>query len=143
MWLFGLVSVFVIECLSPIVYAQQPRIKKYYLQAELVEWNYLPEQRDACHGSDKWQYDYNKGNKQGRFTKAIYQLYEDAQFTRKVEIAQEYLHTGLIGAIMYAEGGDMLEVVFRNTLPFSVKLPKLSAVWLNQYWYAGATGKLE
>eukprot|EP01025_Chloroclados_australasicus_P051430 TRINITY_DN5987_c0_g1_i1.p1 TRINITY_DN5987_c0_g1~~TRINITY_DN5987_c0_g1_i1.p1 ORF type:complete len:1042 (-),score=143.59 TRINITY_DN5987_c0_g1_i1:209-3334(-) len=122
MWWTVLNVLFYVTIITVTQQLPEPQTKKYYLQAELIDWNYLPEQRDACYGSDKWKDDFNKGNKEGKFVKAAYRLYEDEQFTKQANISQEMEHTGLIGAIMYGEGGDVLEVVFRNTLPFAINV---------------------
>ena len=83
-----------------------PRVRQYFIAAEDVVWDYAPLGRNRMHGTpipDEWS--------DSRRPKKRYIEYTDATFkTRKPQ--PEWL--GILGPILRAEVGDILEVEFLN-----------------------------
>ena len=125
-------------------------VRRYYIAAELVQWNYAPLGGDACPGASQTSSSNSStttsasslssrpvvpwseqaleflgngtGKAGGRYTKAQYIEYTDATFTKKKVRSATDAYLGILGPIMRAEVGDTIEVIFRNTLNNSVSV---------------------
>jgi FtsP/CotA-like multicopper oxidase with cupredoxin domain len=77
-------------------------LRRHYIAAVEVDWNYQPSQLATT-----------------TYKKAIYRGYTDASFTTEEE---RPLWLGIMGPIIRAQVGDVIQVVFRNnaTRPFTV-----------------------
>ncbi|XP_069829977.1 ceruloplasmin-like [Dendropsophus ebraccatus] len=105
-------------------------VRQYYIAAEEVIWNYAPTSINQFTGiklddpkSESAKYfTQNKNRIGGRYKKAIYVQYTDANFTKKKERSKEEEHLGLLGPIISAEVGDTIRVTFRNNAsrPYSI-----------------------
>ncbi|THX23256.1 hypothetical protein D6D11_10556 [Aureobasidium pullulans] len=92
-------------------------IRRYYVAAEEVEWDYAPT------GWDNWLgvplHDSIRAKNAGYleygtvWTKALYRGYTDATFTQRTE---QPAWQGTQGPILRAEVGDVIEILFLNNL---------------------------
>ncbi|XP_067657530.1 hephaestin-like [Haliotis asinina] len=128
---------------TPVPHTGVERV--YFIQAEVVEWDYTPYHRDEVSGQP-----FNTRGRQGqlytnhtqtllgtKYMKAVYKEYTDAKF-RKPKLRtpdEEYL--GILGPLIRLNVGDTLKIVFRNKAmrPYSVHTEGLhyssarSAAW--------------
>jgi manganese oxidase len=111
-------------------------MRRYYLAAEDVEWNYAPGGNQAGTFFDSFAptfidnapytpatgmnpADARIGRK---YMKALYREYTDATFATLKPRPPEWAHLGALGPLIRAQVGDTIEVVFKNrtAYPFSV-----------------------
>ena len=88
----------------------EARTRHYYIQAEDVVWNFAPTGQDRLHGGpipDPWTNSHI-------FQKTRYIEYTDGTFHQR-KAQPEWL--GVLGPIIRAEVGDMVQVHFRNRAP--------------------------
>lgn len=88
-----------------------PRVLVYYIAADEVIWDYAPHGRNlvGLPGSEK------EGAAGGtKYRKAIYQEYTDATFATLKPRPPQWEHLGILGPLIRAEVGDMVQVVFKN-----------------------------
>lgn len=97
-------------------------LRRYYIEAEEVEWDYAPLGGDFCTGELlSWTPDQevftvpNSLSLGSKYKKARYIEYTDDTFTTE-KLSDPTL--GLVGPVIRAEVGDTVEVVFKNSLPF-------------------------
>ncbi|KAL4429029.1 hypothetical protein ABPG77_006068 [Micractinium sp. CCAP 211/92] len=97
-------------------------LRRYYIEAEEVEWNYAPLGGDFCSGELlSWTPDQavftvpNHLSLGSKFKKGRYIEYTDDTFTTEKPGDPSL---GLVGPVIRAEVGDTIEVVFKNSLPF-------------------------
>ncbi|TDN36934.1 copper oxidase [Hymenobacter sp. UV11] len=95
----------------------------YYIAAEEVDWNYLPEGRNVFSGMPFSKLDsvFAVRTPTGphprigsTYRKARYVEYTDATFTTPKPIAPEWAHLGLLGPVIRAVVGDSVKVYFKN-----------------------------
>ncbi|EFC38264.1 hypothetical protein NAEGRDRAFT_73977 [Naegleria gruberi] len=92
------------------------RIRRYYIQAEKVEWNYGPYGKDMFMGMD-----FSADNRPSnttiglKYLKAKYIEYTDKTFSTKKAQAP---HLGIVGPIIRAEVGEQIRILFKNALEF-------------------------
>lgn len=96
-------------------------IRRYYIAAEQVLWDYVPSGWDNYEGvpiNESYRAAAAgitvKGSLGTKWQKALYQGYTDASFTTK--LPQEPWN-GANGPTLRAEVGDMIEILFVNKLP--------------------------
>src|SRR6266536_3906813 len=95
-------------------------IRRYYIAAEQVTWDYIPS------GWDNWLgvpiEESPRANAAGytaesslgtKWQKAVYRGYTDATFTK---LSSQPPWQGLLGPTLRAEVGDMIEILFVNRL---------------------------
>jgi hephaestin len=114
---------------APDVHAATPAgsTRTYYIAAEEIEWNYIPDGKDMMmtrafdsyarvfteHAADRIGCTYHK---------AVFREYTDDTFRTLKPRPLELEHMGLLGPVIRAEVGDTIKVVFRNkaSFPFSL-----------------------
>ncbi|XP_062869627.1 ferroxidase HEPHL1 [Trichomycterus rosablanca] len=94
-------------------------VRKYYIAAELVPWNYAPSGIDALtHVSltesgrhSEVYFSREGGGLGGEYIKAVFTAYTDSTFTEKINTDT---HLGILGPVLHAEVGDVLQITFLN-----------------------------
>ncbi|XP_065702341.1 hephaestin [Patagioenas fasciata] len=114
---------------DPAPAPQYKGVRTYYIVAEEVEWDYAPDrswERERHSGSVESYADVFLSNENGllgsRYKKAVYREYTDGTFqTPKVRTGGAE-HLGILGPFLWAEVGDILNVVFKNNAsrPYSI-----------------------
>ncbi|KAK7494206.1 hypothetical protein BaRGS_00014488 [Batillaria attramentaria] len=104
--------------------------RRYYVAAEEVLWDYAPLKRDLVTGenfTDDSQsgYIFFKNDDQfigSTYRKAVYVEYTDDTFTTVKPRGASEKHLGILGPVIKAEVGDVIEVVFLNNAsrPYSM-----------------------
>ncbi|KAJ7997531.1 hypothetical protein DPEC_G00229980 [Dallia pectoralis] len=97
-------------------------VRKYYLAAETVTWDYAPTGVDTHtnlsltlpESSSEVFFGTVDGRLGGVYLKGVYRGYTDDTFTTRQPITPETQHLGIMGPVLRAELGDILEVVFLN-----------------------------
>lgn len=95
------------------------KTRTYYIAAEIVEWDYAPQGKNAITGEPFGEAE-NVFVKSGdglvgsKYKKALYVEYTDDTFTTKKERTDEWKHLGFMGPAIRAEVGDTIKVVFKN-----------------------------
>lgn len=97
----------------------EPTVRRYHLQAEEVRWDYAPDGRDRVHGGafgEAARVFVARGRDRigSTYRKSLFRGYTDATFTRRLDQGPEWAHLGMLGPVMHAEVGDVIEVVLRN-----------------------------
>jgi hephaestin len=107
--------------------ATQGRLRTYYIAADEVVWNYVPQGEDVVTNQpfDKLQRVFTASGPHrigSKYLKAIYREYTDATFTKLKPRPADQQYLGILGPIIHAEVGDTIKVVFRNngTHPYSI-----------------------
>lgn len=97
------------------------RKRWYYIAAVEEIWDYTPSGKDMIEGLD-----LENSTFASRYTvpgphfigrrnkKAIYREYTDATFTKRKQRSKDEEHLGILGPLIKAEVGDIIEVVFKN-----------------------------
>jgi len=101
------------ESISPAVPLTTHR---YYIAADEVNWNYAPIM-PLDNAGDTWlTSDSNQANiRIGKiYKKARYVEYTNENFTTVKRTSSEWEHKGILGPILRAQVGDLIEVHFRN-----------------------------
>ena len=103
-------------------------VRPYFITAEEISWNYVPSGQYQCTTSggprpfegEETFYTNVANNTMGTiYTKAVYKRYDGPAFVTQI---QSPAHQGLLGPVIAAEVGDILEITFKNTLNFSTNL---------------------
>ncbi len=103
------------------------RTRTYYIAAEEIDWNYIPDGKDMMmtrafdpyarvfteHAADRIGCTYHK---------AVFREYTDDSFRTLKPRPAELEHMGLLGPVIRAEVGDTIKVVFRNNASFPFSL---------------------
>ncbi|XP_035242447.1 hephaestin-like protein 1a [Anguilla anguilla] len=98
------------------------RIRHYYIAAEEQLWNYAPLGMDTFYNlvlNDSGSHSEvffgtSNGRLGGVYEKVLYIGYTDDTFTTKKHRTAEEEHLGILGPIIRAETGDIIEVTFVN-----------------------------
>ncbi|XP_046876457.1 ferroxidase HEPHL1-like [Hypomesus transpacificus] len=98
------------------------QVRKYYLAAEQVRWDYAPSGMDKINNISLTEGESpsevflgrTEGRLGGRYQKVVYRAYTDATFSTRTPVTPESLHHGLLGPVLRAEVGDTLQVTFMN-----------------------------
>ncbi|KAM9227700.1 hephaestin isoform 1-T2 [Leptosomus discolor] len=114
---------------DPAPALQYKGVRTYYVMAEEVVWDYMPDrswERERHNHSAESYADVFLSNENGllgsRYKKAVYREYTDGTFqTPKTRINGDE-HLGILGPFLWAEVGDILNIVFKNnaTRPYSI-----------------------
>ena len=103
-----------------------PRTHSYYISADEVTWNYLPEDVDRITGKPRVDSAFfARGQPKVisyAYKKVLLREYTDETFNTLKPRAPEWQHLGFLGPLLRAEVGDTIRVVFRNRgrRPFSL-----------------------
>ena len=103
------------------------RVRRYYLAADPVSWDYAPAGTNLITGEPFGEVEdvfvAPGPDRIGRvYSESIFRRYTDETFTSVLPRAAEWDHLGLMGPVIHAEVGDRIEVVLRNNSPFPVSL---------------------
>uniref|UniRef100_A0A8C5TFG4 ferroxidase n=1 Tax=Malurus cyaneus samueli TaxID=2593467 RepID=A0A8C5TFG4_9PASS len=104
-------------------------VRTFYIAAEEMLWDYAPDrswERERHNHSAESYADVFLNNENGllgsKYKKAVYREYTDGTFqTPKARINGEE-HLGILGPFLWAEVGDILNIVFKNNAsrPYSI-----------------------
>ncbi|NXV78051.1 HEPH protein, partial [Atlantisia rogersi] len=107
------------------------RVRKYYIAAKEVQWDYAPSGLDQSSGkrlseagSPAEQFFRRSPNRIGGvYWKAKYVEYMDESFREEKQLSAEEKHLGILGPVIKAEVGDTILVKFLNkaSWPFSIQ----------------------
>ena len=97
--------------------------RTYYIQAEVVEWNYVPDGINDITGEpfDETAALYTvatAGRIGSTYEKCLYRGYTDDTFGHQTPIPPDDAYLGFQGPVIHVVVGDTVRVVFRNTCPF-------------------------
>ena len=103
------------------------QVRRYYLAADKVAWNYAPAGTNLITGkafseAERVFVDRGPDRIGSVYTKSVFREYTDATFTTLRPRPAEWEHLGQLGPVIRAEVGDRVEVVLRNNTPFPVSL---------------------
>lgn len=102
------------------------RFNPFPLLLQEIDWNYAPQGSNVCKGlsfensgaAALWgSAGLGSTLKKGKFF-----AYTDDTYTTKVEVPPEELHLGLLGPLIRAAPGDVIEVTLKNTLNIDLLL---------------------
>uniref|UniRef100_A0A8D0HKS2 Hephaestin n=1 Tax=Sphenodon punctatus TaxID=8508 RepID=A0A8D0HKS2_SPHPU len=111
---------------------QYERVQTHYIMAEEVEWDYSPDrswelQRHNLQNSEFHSYSNvflsrENGLIGSKYKKAVYREYTDGTFRIPKNRTSDDEHLGILGPFIWAEVGDVLNIVFKNsaTRPYSI-----------------------
>ncbi|MDQ1491265.1 MAG: hypothetical protein QOJ23_3779 [Actinomycetota bacterium] len=121
------VLVALVAVTAPPATSGSANVRRYYIAADSVRWNYAPAGRNLItglpFGRDEDTYVQNGPDRIGStYLKSMYREYTDATFTKLKPRPPEWEHLGDLGPVIRAEVGDTIEVVFRNHTPFPASM---------------------
>uniref|UniRef100_A0A8C3FJ42 Ceruloplasmin n=1 Tax=Chrysemys picta bellii TaxID=8478 RepID=A0A8C3FJ42_CHRPI len=103
-------------------------VRKYYIAAKEVQWNYGPSGLDQSTGKSLQEPGSSSssiapGRIGGTYWKAKYVEYTDSTFRVEKQRSEEEMHLGILGPVIKAEVGDTVLVTFANkaSWPFSIQ----------------------
>ncbi|XP_019376637.1 PREDICTED: hephaestin [Gavialis gangeticus] len=123
---------FVSECGKkiPALAQHYEGVRTYYIMAEEVEWDYAPDRSwelKRHNNPEKESYgNIFLSNENGllgsKYKKAVYREYTDGTFKILKNRSSDDEHLGILGPFIWAEVGDVLNIVFKNsaTHPYSI-----------------------
>ncbi|XP_066533943.1 ferroxidase HEPHL1-like [Hoplias malabaricus] len=96
--------------------------RHYFIAAELVQWNYGPSGIDIFNNvslndsqsPSELYFGKNDGHLGGEYMKVVFRGYTDQNFTTQTQKTSADTHLGLLGPVLRAEVGDILQVTFLN-----------------------------
>jgi FtsP/CotA-like multicopper oxidase with cupredoxin domain len=96
--------------------------RNYYIAANEVQWDYAPlgvnEMMGTPFGPDENVFVQNSSDRIGsKYIKALYQQYENDNFSEVKPPQDEWEHLGTLGPVIHAEVCDTIVVVFKNNSP--------------------------
>jgi hypothetical protein len=114
----GMSALYNVKNLKAVEVAPAAPRRTYYIAAEPHTWDYTPLGYDGCTGapfSEKQQvFTVTTNDTMGRvYKKARFVQYTDATFSQRVPVPDYY---GILGPMLKAEVGDVLEVHFLNRM---------------------------
>jgi FtsP/CotA-like multicopper oxidase with cupredoxin domain len=115
----GILLVLVAGALLLLGGGSPPSIRRYYIAADTVAWNYAPSGMDQIAGRpfDEVQRPFVEAGP-GRIgaiaLKSLYREYTDSTFTTLKPRPPAWAHLGMLGPLIRAEVGDTIRIVFRN-----------------------------
>jgi len=103
------------------------KTRTYYIAAEEIEWDYVPDGKDmmmtAAFDTYAKVFTAPAADRIGcTYRKAIFREYTDDTFRTLKPRPPELAHMGLLGPVIRAEVGDTIKVVFRNNASFAFSL---------------------
>ncbi|XP_031428174.1 ferroxidase HEPHL1 [Clupea harengus] len=98
------------------------RVRQYFIASEKVLWNYAPSGMDipqnillTANGRQSEVFFGRGGGRLGGvYQKAVYVAYTDDTFSAKRKLTDDEEHLGILGPVIAAEVGDVLQVTFLN-----------------------------
>jgi manganese oxidase len=107
--------------------ASAAAVRKYYIAADQVRWNYAPSGKNLITGqpfsADDAVYVQNGPDRIGStYLKSLYREYTDGSFGQLKPRPAEWEHAGDLGPVIHAEVGDTIEVAFKNNTPFPASM---------------------
>lgn len=101
--------------------------RTYYIAADEVDWNYVPDGKDMMMKAAFDQYarvfTAPAADRIGcTYRKAVFREYTDDTFHTLKPRPPELAHMGLLGPVIRAEVGDTIKVIFRNNASFAFSL---------------------
>jgi len=95
------------------------QLRKYFIQAEERTWDYAPDRRNRLtgerFGDEEAIFVERSATRIGsRYRKALFRGYTDASFETPLDQGERWEHLGMLGPVIHAEVGDVVEVVLRN-----------------------------
>ncbi|CAM5140522.1 unnamed protein product [Eretmochelys imbricata] len=115
---------------APAPDPQYEEVRTHYIMAQEVEWDYSPDRSwELDHHNISGQESYGNqflSNENGllgsKYKKAIYREYTDGTFRIPKNRTSDEEHLGILGPFIWAEVGDVLNIVFKNnaTQPYSI-----------------------
>jgi FtsP/CotA-like multicopper oxidase with cupredoxin domain len=95
------------------------QLRQYFIQAEVATWDYAPDRRNRVTGArfdkDAALFVRRTRDRVGsRYRKALFRGYTDASFNTRLDQGERWEHLGMLGPVIHAEVGDVVEVVLRN-----------------------------
>ncbi|XP_069723793.1 hephaestin isoform X2 [Phaenicophaeus curvirostris] len=114
---------------DPAPALQYEGVRTYYIVAEEVVWDYAPDrswERERHNHSAESYAGVFLSNENGllgsRYKKAVYKEYTDGTFQTPKARGNGDEHLGILGPFLWAEVGDILNIVFKNNAarPYSI-----------------------
>uniref|UniRef100_A0A8C5STZ0 ferroxidase n=1 Tax=Laticauda laticaudata TaxID=8630 RepID=A0A8C5STZ0_LATLA len=104
---------------------QDGTVRTFYIMAEEMEWDYAPDrswENFEIHSYGDIFLNHENGRLGSRYKKAVYREYTDGTFKTPKNRTDAEQHLGILGPFIWAEVGDVLNIVFRNnaTQPYSI-----------------------
>uniref|UniRef100_A0A452HCC6 Ceruloplasmin n=1 Tax=Gopherus agassizii TaxID=38772 RepID=A0A452HCC6_9SAUR len=107
---------------APAPDPQYEEVRTHYIMAQEVEWDYSPDRSwELEHHNISGQESYGNqflSNENGllgsKYKKAIYREYTDGTFRIPKNRTSDEEHLGILGPFIWAEVGDVLNIVFKN-----------------------------
>uniref|UniRef100_A0A4W4GG06 ferroxidase n=1 Tax=Electrophorus electricus TaxID=8005 RepID=A0A4W4GG06_ELEEL len=101
---------------------QNGTTRKYFIVAEMVHWSYAPSGVDQLNNAllnesqrpSRLYFGKGFGHLGGEYVKVVFRAYNDSTFLYKKEPTSKETHLGILGPVLRAEVGDVLEVTFLN-----------------------------
>ncbi|KAK2567171.1 Hephaestin-like protein [Acropora cervicornis] len=127
-------------------------IRRYFIAAVEETWDYVPFGRDLVEGKALEDSEYARiytesgANRIGhRYKKAVFHEYTDVSYTTKKERRTDYeRHLGILGPIIRAEVGDIIDVRFKNMATRNYSIHPHGVFYTKQYegsnYQDGTTG---
>jgi hypothetical protein len=114
----GMSALYNVKNLKAVEVAPSAPRRTYYIAAEPYTWDYTPLGYDGCTGAaftpEQEVFTKTTNTTMGRvYKKARFVQYTDATFTQRVPVPDYY---GILGPMLKAEVGDVLEVHFLNRM---------------------------
>jgi FtsP/CotA-like multicopper oxidase with cupredoxin domain len=107
--------------------ANRSHVRRYFIQAEEVDWSYAPDGRDRIHGGP-WGEEARVFVERGpdrigsTYRKALFRGYTDASFRHRLDQGLRWRHLGMMGPAIHAEVGDTVVVVLHNRTSRAISL---------------------
>jgi FtsP/CotA-like multicopper oxidase with cupredoxin domain len=103
------------------------QLRRYFIQSEESVWDYAPDRRNRVTGQhfedEAGVFVKRERDRVGsRYRKAIFRGYTDASFKTRLDQGERWEHLGMLGPVIHAEVGDVVEVVLRNNTRRPVSL---------------------
>ncbi len=104
-------------------HAAPPMLRRYFISADTVTWNYTPQDRDLVMGmpftAREQRFTRPGPNRLGAvYEKSQYRRYADPGFTTLLPRCPDEEYQGILGPVIRAQVGDTIQVRFRNNTPF-------------------------
>jgi FtsP/CotA-like multicopper oxidase with cupredoxin domain len=116
-----------IVCLLLAGSSPAAQVRKYYIAADEVDWDFAPSHVDQVNG-EKYHFQDDPASRGTLdpnatvYRKALFREYTDGSFQNLKPRPELWSHLGILGPLIRAEVGDTIEVVFKNNAsrPYSI-----------------------
>lgn len=110
-----------------VAISHQSQTRTYYIAADEVDWDYAPNQINQITGKSfdpvANVFVQRSPERIGTvYRKALYREYTDSSFSQLKEISPEWQHLGMLGPLIRAEVGDIIQVIFKNNTALDVSI---------------------